>query len=337
MSKLSKELSEIILFSHQLIGNLSLKNTPCNLYEPINYILSLKSKNIRSILAMISYTMMTKSPSEDIKNLLISIEIFHNFTLVHDDLMDNAFVRRGKETINHKWSSNQSVLSGDVLLIESYNFLLKLQSPNSLSIIKLFNETAIKICQGQQLDLDMQEEKIISLDDYFNMIDLKTSELIVFSLLAPFKLFPYQDLNLDIIKKIGYNLGRLFQIQDDYLDLYGDMKKTGKLVGGDIMEQKKTFLYTLAITMCSSNTKEKLINSYHLSFSNTNQEYSDFLQSKVSQVSSIYDSLDIKQLVEDKIDTLGSAIIELISQLDVPNHSKNILREFSMFILHRDL
>ena len=337
MNEVSKELSDIISFSHQLIGNVTLDRSPYNLYEPINYILSLKGKNIRSILAMISFRMMSQSSSEDINNLMTAIELFHNFTLVHDDLMDNAQVRRGKDTINYKWSGNQAVLSGDVLLIESYSFLLKLQSPNSLGVIKIFNQTAAKICEGQQLDLDLQEQRVITLDDYFHMIDLKTSELITFSLLAPFKLFSDKNINTDTIRKIGYSLGRLFQIQDDYLDLYGDMKKVGKLVGGDIIEQKKTFLYTLALDRCSSNTKEKLINSYHLSFSNSNQEYSDFIQNKLLLVSSIYDSLGIKQLVEDKIDILGRSIVDLISHLDVPNHSKNSLREFITFILHRDL
>lgn len=338
MSKPSKELDYIISLCNNITNEMLFKKDPKSLYDPINYILATKGKNIRSILALISYKMLDYVSSEDVKNLILAIETFHNFTLIHDDLMDNALVRRGLDTINYKWSNNQAVLSGDVLLMESYGYLLNLKSPNRIKLIQSFNDTAIKICEGQQLDLDMQDSRVISLQDYYTMIDLKTSELIVFSLIAPWKLLSSEDKNIDIIKNIGYNLGRLFQIQDDYLDLYGDMKKTGKLVGGDVMEQKKTFLYTLALDQASLKIKDELIYIYHDSLPDKQSEsYSNCFNNKLSKVLLIYDSIGIKMAVEFEINKLGQSTLDLISELNVNIDTKKILKEFITMILHRDL
>ena len=338
MSKPSKELDHIISLCHNITNDILLNKDPKSLYGPINYMFSAKGKNIRSILALISFKMLNNISSEDVKNLILAIETFHNFTLIHDDLMDNALVRRGLDTINYKWSTNQAVLSGDVLLMESYGYLLKLKSPNQIKLIQSFNDTAIKICEGQQLDLDMQDSRVISLQDYYTMIDLKTSELIVFSLIAPWKLLSSEDKTIDIIKNIGYNLGRLFQMQDDYLDLYGHMKKTGKLVGGDIMEQKKTFLYALALDQASLDIQDELIHIYHEPLPDKQSAvHSNCFNNKLSKVLSLYDAIGVKSTVEFKITKLGQSTLDLISQLDINITTKKILKEFITMILHRDL
>ena len=338
MSKPSKELDHIISLCNNITNEMLFKKDSKSLYDPINYILATKGKNIRSILALISYKMLDYVSSSDVKHLILAIENFHNFTLIHDDLMDNALVRRGLSTINCKWSNNQAVLSGDVLLMESYGYLLNVKSPNRLKLIQVFNDTAIKICEGQQLDLDMQDSRVISLQDYYTMIDLKTSELIVFSLIAPWKLLSSEDKTIGIIKNIGYNLGRLFQMQDDYLDLYGDMKKTGKLVGGDIMEQKKTFLYALALDRASMDIQDELIYIYHDPLPDKQSEvHSNCFNNKLSKVLSLYDAIGVKSTVEFKITKLGQSTLDLISQLDINITTKKILKEFITMILHRDL
>ena len=338
MNKASEELDDIIATCHNITHEILFNKSPKSLYGPVNYILASKGKNIRSILALISYKMLNDILSEDVRNLILAIETFHNFTLIHDDLMDNALVRRGLDTINYKWSNNQAVLSGDVLLMESYGYLLNLKSPNQIKLIQSFNDTAIKICEGQQLDLDMQDSLVISLQDYYTMIDLKTSELIVFSLIAPWKLLSSEDKTIDIIKNIGYHLGRLFQIQDDYLDLYGDMKKTGKLVGGDVMEQKKTFLYALALDQASLKIKDELIHIYHDSLPDKKSDtHANCFNNKLSKVLSLYNSIGIKSAVEFEIDKLGQSTLALISELNINIATKKILKEFITMILHRDL
>ena len=338
MNKHSIELESIISFCNLTLDNIQLHNHPDTIYKPINHILNVKGKGVRSHLACISYSMLNGRLSK-IKKLVLAIETFHTFTLIHDDIMDNALLRRGSPTINNKWSNNQALLSGDVLLMHAYDYLLELpfRQIDIIKIVKLFNTTAIKICKGQQLDLDMQQLKIVSLQDYFSMIDLKTSELIVFSLIAPY-LLCQTNISLNLVTEIGYNLGRLFQIQDDYLDLYGEQKKTGKTLGGDVKEGKKTFLYIVALEHLRGAEKEELIEIYNSSPSLSNEtKKSKFNQKKLFMVRELYKKINLQKLVLLELDKLGLVTLELIMKLDGEIVNKNLFIEFFETILHRKL
>ena len=338
MNKYSREFSKINSFCNLTLEELRFNKKPDSLYNPINHILNVRGKGIRALLVCISYSILGGRLS-NVKNLLLAIESFHSFSLIHDDIMDNALLRRGKPTINNKWSNNQALLSGDALLMFSYSYLLELPFPKIklISLIKYFNKTAIKICEGQQLDFDMQQINTVSLSDYLSMIDLKTSELIVFSLTAPY-LLCQSNIDLNAIKEIGYNLGRLFQMQDDYLDLFGDQKKTGKILGGDVIEGKKTFLYLVALENLRDTKKEQLIelynSSYHPTVKITNDEFN---QNKLLRVIKIYQSIHLKKIVSSEINSLGLSTQKLIMQLNIDSEKKKLFIEFFETILHRKL
>ena len=257
-----------------------------------------------------------------IRNLILAIESLHNFTLIHDDVMDNALIRRGDPTINSKWSNNQAILSGDVLMIQSYRHLL--QSNFNQEILNYFTQTAIEICEGQQLDLDLQKIKTISLDQYYKMIYLKTVVLIKFALTAPCFLSKKGAKYLNEMNKLGDSLGILFQIQDDYLDLYGQESQTGKLLGGDVFENKKTFLYATAFDLSNQNQKHDLINVYHSKIEN-----------KLDEVHSLFQVLGVKHVVELKMEELRSSILETTQKLDIKIDKKNLFLEFINTILNR--
>ena len=304
---------EIVNYVDTTSSDLIKDQKPQTLYDPINYFMLKKGKKIRSLLACLSYNLFG-GDIKDIKKLLLAIEYLHDFTLIHDDVMDNAPLRRGQIAINKKWSNNQAILSGDALLMSAYNHLLNFQKFN-IQLLKYFTHTGLEICEGQQLDLDMQIEKTITLDSYFKMIDLKTGSLIKFSLVAAAKLTKLGSLKIKILENIGSSLGRLFQIQDDYLDLYGLEFKTGKSVGGDVFENKKTFLYLSALDVCED--KKKLIDLYHSNDKN-----------KLSKTQCLYYNLGVKTITENKIKELSSSILELTSKLNLSSDQKALFVDF---------
>jgi len=260
----------------------------------------------------------------DLRELILAIESLHNFTLIHDDVMDNATIRRGVETINKKWSNNQAILSGDVLLMQAYKYLLDGQQNNS-NLLKGFTDTAILICEGQQLDFDLQLKRQLKNEDYFKMIELKTGVLITFSLTAPLIMMGLEGQDIKIMNRIGYTLGHLFQIQDDYLDLYGESSRVGKLIGGDILESKKTFLYITAFENATSKQKKDLEDIYHINS-----------EDKINTVLETYNKLGVQKFVQQRINKLNSSLKELVNQLSVQDEKKVIFREFIDIILERN-
>ena len=312
---------EIVDFVDKPSSNFMGDKNPQTLYDPINYFMLKKGKKIRSLLACLSYNLFG-GDINDIKKLLLAIEYLHDFTLIHDDVMDNAPLRRGQVAINKKWSHNQAILSGDAVLLCAYNHLLDLNKV-SIQLLQDFTNTGLQICEGQQLDLDMQVEKTINLDSYFKMIDLKTGSLIKFSIVSAARLTKLNSSEIKILENIGSSLGRLFQIQDDYLDLYGLEVKTGKSVGGDIFENKKTFLYISALDICED--KKQLINIYHSTDEN-----------KLSKIKYLYSNLGVKGITEQKIKELSSSIVELISKLNLNSAQKVLFAEFIKMISIRN-
>ncbi len=323
MNNYSSSLSKILSFSERILDDLFIKKQPETLYAPINHILSKKGKQIRSILALLSYNMFG-GKLENLKEIILALETLHNFTLIHDDVMDNAELRRGQTTINYKWSNSQAILSGDVFLMQAYDYFLQSKITTKKDL-QDFIQTSILICEGQQLDFDFQKNPHIKIEDYHKMIELKTGVLIQFSLVLPASLSNSSQNNLDIMHRIGVSLGNLFQIQDDYLDLYGEKQKVGKRIGGDILEKKKTFLYFTALNLGSLAQNNFLKLVYH----SDEKDYED----KVIQ---LYATLGVKQYVEKEIIKISHNILEEISILDVSTKQKETFLEFVSIILKRD-
>src|ERR1700754_902303 len=223
---------------------------PASLYDPAVYFLGLGGKRIRPILCLMGNELFSPI-EEDAWELATAIELFHNFTLIHDDIMDRALLRRGMPTVHEKFGTSTAILSGDVMMVVGYEYISRIQSLSIRKILQLYNQTAIKVCEGQQLDMDFESREQVTMEEYLHMIELKTSVLLAASLQIGSILGGAGLGNQDMIYDLGKNLGLAFQIQDDYLDCYGEASKFGKQVGGDIIAGKKTFLLTKTLELAS--------------------------------------------------------------------------------------
>jgi geranylgeranyl diphosphate synthase type II len=232
-------------------------NEPSSLYQPNQYFLQLGGKRIRPVLCLMGNELFDEI-NPDAWHVATAIELFHNFTLIHDDIMDKAPLRRGNETVHAKFGENTALLAGDVMLVAAYDSLNKVNTSYIRSIIALFNKTASEVCEGQQLDMDFEKTDKVSLDDYLYMIELKTSVLLAASLKLGSIMGGASQRNQNLLYEFGKKLGIAFQIQDDYLDAFGDPKKFGKLHGGDIKANKKTFLLVQALSVASDAQKKEL-------------------------------------------------------------------------------
>jgi len=232
-------------------------NEPSSLYKPNEYFLQLGGKRIRPVLCLMGNELFDEI-NPDAWHVATAIELFHNFTLIHDDIMDKAPLRRGHETVHAKFGENTALLAGDVMLVAAYDSLNKVNTSYIRSIINLFNKTASEVCEGQQLDMDFEKADNVSLDDYLHMIELKTSVLLAASLKMGSILGGASQRNQNLLYEFGKKLGIAFQVQDDYLDAFGDPKKFGKQPGGDIQANKKTFLLVQALSIATENQKKEL-------------------------------------------------------------------------------
>jgi geranylgeranyl diphosphate synthase type II len=230
---------------------------PASLYDPADYFLGLGGKRVRPVLCLMGNELFGQI-EEDAWPMAIALELFHNFTLIHDDIMDKAPLRRGKPTVHAKYGTATAILSGDVTVVASYEYIRRVQSPHIRRILQLFNQTARNVCEGQQLDMDYESRQVVSMEEYLHMIELKTSVLLACSLQVGAILGGAGLGNQDILYRFGRNLGLAFQVQDDYLDCYGDEKKVGKQVGGDILADKKTFLLIKTAEVASASQRRRL-------------------------------------------------------------------------------
>ncbi len=230
---------------------------PSSLYQPTEYFLGLGGKRVRPVLCLMGNELVDEI-NPDAWHVATAIELFHNFTLIHDDIMDKAPLRRGKETVHAKFGENTALLAGDVMLVAAYKYLNKISTSYIHSIFSLFNKTAEEVCEGQQLDMDFEKREEISLDDYLHMIELKTSVLLAASLKFGSILGGASQRNQNLLYEFGKKLGIAFQVQDDYLDAFGDPKKFGKQPGGDIKSNKKTFLQVQALAVGNDSQKKEL-------------------------------------------------------------------------------
>ncbi len=276
------EIGELV---EQEIENLSHPNFPESLYDPIEYIMGLQAKRLRPILVLMAYQLF----EENIVNALpsaIAIELFHNFTLLHDDIMDDAPLRRGNPTVHQKWNSNVAILSGDVMMIKAYQLLTKVEAKSLTAVLNSFNKAAIKVCEGQQFDMDFENRDNVTLDEYMRMIEYKTAVLLAASLQIGAINARASKEEQDNLYNFGINIGIAFQLKDDFLDVFGTSESFGKQIGGDIAANKKTFLYLKALQLADQKTKKKLELYY------TNQDKS---AEKVNEVRTIFKSLDIQK------------------------------------------
>lgn len=299
---------------------------PKNLYEPIDYILQLSGKRIRPMLTLMACDILSDQYEKALPAAL-AVEVFHNFTLVHDDIMDDAPLRRGKETVHEKWNLNTGILSGDAMLILAYQFFENYEPVTFQKLAKLFSKTAIEVCDGQQLDIDFETRSDVTIDEYIEMIRLKTSVLVAAALKMGAIVAQSSDDDADLLYEYGLNLGLAFQLQDDYLDTFGNPETFGKQVGGDIMENKKTYLYLKALELASEDDKQKLLFFYRQKLEDNSI--------KVNEVKRIFERYDIPFLIQDLVKKYTSASFESLEKMDISNESKGKLRAFGEYLMAR--
>ena len=308
------------------LSKIKLSNNPKELYDPVRYMLKMKSKRVRPILAILAYKLVHPNWKKVIQSCL-SLELFHNFTLIHDDIMDKAPIRRGKKTIHEKWNKNIGILSGDLLMILAYNMISDLPK-NILSKTMLkFNEISIKVCEGQQLDMNYQTRKNIDEKQYIEMIRLKTATLIGLSLQFGGLLANMNNNNLNTLYKIGELFGIGFQLRDDLLDVYGS-KNFGKKIGGDILENKKTFLSVKAYELSSKKERK------NLDYWKKNKKSS---KEKIKKVTEIFDKLNLKELTEKKIKSFFNLAYKKLESLNVKNSNKEELTNYLSQLFERKI
>ena len=252
---------DILHYQQEFLNYLQSKKwikDPKNLYEPIDYILHLGGKRMRPILTLMAADIFSSNYKKALPAAL-AVEVFHNFTLVHDDIMDDAPLRRGKATVHEKWDISTGILSGDAMLILAYQYFENYEPIIFQKLAKLFSKTALEVCDGQQLDVDFETRKDVTIDEYINMIRLKTSVLVAAALKMGAIVAETNELDANLIYDFGLNLGLAFQLQDDYLDTFGDAATFGKQIGGDIIENKKTYLYLKALEVANPGPRTRLV------------------------------------------------------------------------------
>ncbi len=320
---------DILQYQQEFLKYLATKNwvqEPKNLYEPVDYILQLGGKRIRPVLTLMSADIFGKDYQQALPAAL-AVEVFHNFTLVHDDIMDDAPLRRGKQTVHEKWDINTGILSGDAMLILAYQYFENYKPVVFQKLAKLFSKTALEVCDGQQLDVDFETRKDVTIDDYMNMIRLKTSVLVAAALKMGAIVAEANDENADLIYDFGLNLGLAFQLQDDYLDTFGDPETFGKQVGGDIIENKKTFLYLKALEVADAEAKKKLKYLYRKKLKENSL--------KIIDVTRIFRIHDIPLLVTQEIESYTKKAFNTLSKMDISTTNKQKLKDFGLWLMNR--
>ncbi len=313
-----KEASEIII---RKINEISWPKEPNGLYEPVDYMLSMGGKRFRPALFLMSYSFFSDNIDEAVEPA-IAMEVFHNFTLMHDDIMDESSMRRNKETIHMKWNRNTAILSGDAMLIKAYEYLNKIKSAKKDEIFSIFSKMALQICEGQQYDMDFENRSDVSAEEYINMITLKTA-VFVAAVLKMGALYGGADSKTaDQLYAFGKDIGIAFQLQDDLLDTYGDIKKFGKSIGNDITANKKTFLLINAIQMSGKEDFQTLFN-----YINNTSNYTP--DKKIDGIKGVFDRLGIRQLTENKINLYFNSAISMLKQMELKTEAKDNLEYFA--------
>lgn len=319
-------------YYNQLISayfeELSVVREPKNLYEPIQYILSLGGKRMRPVLTL----MATDIFDGDCKKALAAataVEVFHNFSLIHDDIMDDAPLRRGRETVHEKWDINTGILSGDAMLILAYQHFEAYEPPMFRDLAKLFSKTAIEVCEGQQYDVDFETRDDVTVPEYLKMIQYKTAVLVGAAMKMGAIVAETSAENANLIYDFGLNLGVAFQLQDDYLDAFGNPETFGKQVGGDIIENKKTYLYLKALEFASAETKEQLLHLFSIQPSDNTD--------KINSVKEIFNQTGAAAATRDAIVRFTEKAFETLEQMDITSDKKAMLKAFGENLMNRNV
>lgn len=309
------------------ISALQFNYPPKSLYEPIEYILSLGGKRIRPALMLMACDIYNSSIEKAIKPAL-GLEVFHNFTLLHDDLMDEADKRRNRPTVHKKWNANTAILSGDAMLIAAYQLMGETENEKRNEIMALFTQTALEICGGQQYDMEFESRMDVTEEEYIKMIMLKTAVLLACALKMGAIMGGAPAEDAENLYNYGLNIGLAFQLQDDLLDVYGDTKTFGKNIGGDILCNKKTFLLINALRLANEKQKKSL-NSW---IEKSNYE----AEEKIKAVTAIYNELGLKELTEKKIEEYYEAANRNIEALTIESERVSILKGTCDKLMHRE-
>ena len=301
------------------ILNLDWKREPYGLYEPIEYTLAAGGKRVRPQLAMIACELFG-GKAEEIAPAAMALEVFHNFTLLHDDVMDHAEVRRGRPTVHIKWNENTAILSGDQMLIEAYKLLSGVSADKLPTILHLFNKMATEICEGQQHDVDFESQEHVAIEEYLKMIRLKTAVLLATALKMGSYIAGASTEQQDMLYEFGINIGLAFQIQDDILDVWGNPETFGKAVGGDISCNKKTFVALTAMQLADSSTRKELDQWFAQTLTDNTE--------KIAAVKALYEQADTRSKCEEAVEQYTAHALHLLSQLP-QNQATEQLRQLA--------
>ena len=321
-----KTADEILKMVNEFLDHLSYDRKPESLYEPIKYVLSMGGKRIRPTLMLLAYNLYKENP-EDILMNACALETYHNYTLLHDDLMDNADMRRGHLTVHKKWNDNTAILSGDSMLVLAFQRMMQCDTKHLKDILDLFTVTALEIGEGQQYDMEFETRNDVKEEEYIEMIRLKTSVLLACALKIGAILADASAEDADNLYKFGEQMGLAFQLQDDYLDVYGDSKVFGKEIGGDITSNKKTYMLINAFNKANAAQREELTRWVSARDFDRNE--------KVNAVTRLYNEIGIDQLAQDKIAYYFAQSKKFLDAVNVPEEKKEELRKYAQKMMKR--
>ncbi len=323
---MTNNLQEFVNQINKRLEELPYGTEPNELYDPIRYIMSLGGKRLRPVLVLLAYRLF-KENHDQILDQAIAVEVFHNFTLMHDDIMDDAPLRRGQATVHEKWNESTAILSGDVMMVKAYDMLIEADA-DLRQVIQDFNACAAGVCEGQQLDMNFENLPTVTEAQYINMIRLKTAVLLGFSLKLGAMLAKASQDEANALYEFGVDIGIGFQLMDDLLDVYADQAKFGKQVGGDIISNKKTFLLLKALELADQTQLEKL---------NDWIRATDFdHEQKVKAVKDIYNEIGIRELTLDKMNEYFQKGFDALEKIEVAEEKKKPLIEFTNYLINRD-
>jgi geranylgeranyl diphosphate synthase type II len=318
---------EALSIVNQHIVNCDYSIDPKGLYEPIGYVLSIGGKRLRPVFTLLACNLFKDDISESIAPA-IGVEIFHNFTLLHDDIMDKALMRRNSPTVHVKWNDSTAILSGDAMQIDAYRWIARTPDRWLKKVLDLFSDTAMQVCEGQQYDMDFENRSTVDLDDYLEMIRLKTAVLLACSLQIGAWIGGADDKEASLLYDFGINFGMAFQLQDDLLDVYGNPDKFGKNIGGDILCNKKTFLLISALNTAPTdvrNSLEKWLKQ---------KEYRP--EDKIKAITDIYNELNIRKLCENQIAFFCQRALNSLELLKIGEQKAEVLRTFVLKLMLRE-
>ena len=322
-----KTLTELQTLIQEAIEQLNYPTQPPDLYEPISYILSIGGKRLRPALLLMACDIFGGNVNKAVKAAL-AIEVFHNFTLMHDDIMDKAPLRRGKATVHERWNQNVAILSGDAMMVEANKLMLQVDDRILRPVMDIFNDTATGVCEGQQFDMSFESRDRVSAGEYINMIRLKTAVLLGGALKIGALIGGANEKDANLIYTFGEQLGIAFQLQDDVLDVYGDPDKFGKQVGGDIISNKKTYLLIKALELAQTGNSTEL----QRWLNNTAADNRE----KVAAVTAIYNTLNIREHAKQAIRSYADKAFSALNEIDLPATQKQYLQSFADSLMVRD-